>query len=133
MQGQGSGFIVSADGTVLTNAPVADAQDVTVKLIDRREFKAKVVGVDSPSDVAVLRIDATGLPTVKLGDASRVRVGEPVLAIGSPYGFENTVTAGIVSAKSRSLPEENYVPFIQTDAAVNRAAPVVRCSTSTAR
>ncbi|AOZ09573.1 Do family serine endopeptidase [Cupriavidus malaysiensis] len=120
VQGQGSGFIVSADGLVLTNAHlVANAQDVTVKLIDRREFKAKVVGVDSPSDVAVLRIDATGLPTVKLGDASRVRVGEPVLAIGSPYGFENTVTAGIVSAKSRSLPEENYVPFIQTDAAVN--------------
>jgi len=120
VQGQGSGFIVSPDGLILTNAHlVAKAQDVTVKLIDRREFKAKVIGADTPSDVAVLRIDANGLPTVRLGNASRVRVGEPVLAIGSPYGFENTVTAGIVSAKSRSLPDENYVPFLQTDAAVN--------------
>jgi len=120
IRGLGSGFIVSPDGLILTNAHVVDgAQEVTVKLTDRREFKAKVLGADTQSDVAVLRIDAKNLPTVRLGDASRVRVGEPVLAIGSPYGFENTVTAGIVSAKSRSLPDDTYVPFIQTDVAVN--------------
>lgn len=120
VRGQGSGFIVSPDGLILTNAHVVDgAQEVTVKLTDRREFKAKVLGTDPQTDVAVIRIDATNLPTVRLGDPSQVRVGEPVLAIGSPYGFENTVTAGIVSAKSRSLPDDTYVPFIQTDVAVN--------------
>ena len=120
MRGQGSGFIVSPDGIVLTNAHVVDgASEVTVKLADRREFKAKVVGVDRQTDVAVLRVAARNLPTVKLGDPHKVRVGEWVVAIGSPYGFENTVTAGIVSATSRALPDGTYVPFIQTDAAVN--------------
>ncbi len=120
MHGEGSGFIVSADGVVLTNAHVvADASKVTVRLTDGREFEAKVVGVDKKTDMAVLRIDAKNLPTVKIGDPSATRVGEWVVAIGSPYGFENSVTAGIVSAKSRALPDENYVPFIQTDAAVN--------------
>jgi serine protease Do len=118
--GAGSGFIVSPDGIVLTNAHVVDgADEVIVKLTDRREFTARVVGVDEQTDVAVLRIDAGGLPTVKLGDPAALRVGQWVLAIGSPFGFENTVTAGIVSAKGRSLPDETYVPFIQTDVAVN--------------
>jgi len=118
--GQGSGFIVSADGFILTNAHVlADASQVTVRLTDKREFQAKVVGTDKPSDIAVLKIDAQDLPTVKLGLTANVKVGEWVLAIGSPFGFENTVTSGIVSAKSRSLPDEGYVPFIQTDVAVN--------------
>lgn len=120
VRGLGSGFIISPDGTILTNAHVvADAQEVTVKLTDKREFKAKVVGTDVQSDVAVLKIDARDLPTVKLGDSNAVRVGEWVVAIGSPYGFENTVTSGIVSAKARSLPDGTYVPFIQTDVAVN--------------
>lgn len=119
-QGIGSGFIVSPDGTILTNAHVVqDAAEVTVKLTDRREFKAKVVGVDSQTDVAVLKIDATKLPVVKLGSSDDIKVGEWVVAIGSPYGFENTVTSGIVSAKSRALPDGTYVPFIQTDVAVN--------------
>jgi len=119
-QGQGSGFIISADGIVLTNAHVVDgAREVTVKLTDRREFRAKVLGADPATDVAVLRIDAKDLPTVKLGDPSRTRVGDWVVAIGSPFGFENSVTAGIVSAKGRSLPGDTYVPFIQTDVAVN--------------
>ena len=118
--GVGSGFIVSPDGVILTNAHVVDgATEVTVKLTDKREFKAKVTGVDKPSDVAVLKIDAKNLPTVKLDRADDVRVGEWVVAIGSPYGFENTVTSGIVSAKSRALPGDSYVPFIQTDVAVN--------------
>jgi serine protease Do len=120
MRGLGSGFIVSPDGVILTNAHVvADASTVTVKLTDRREYKAKVVGLDRASDVAVLKIDAKDLPAVKLPVADEVKVGEWVLAIGSPYGFENTVTAGIVSAKSRVLPDGSYVPFIQTDVAVN--------------
>ncbi|WP_432719749.1 DegQ family serine endoprotease [Jeongeupia wiesaeckerbachi] len=119
-RGLGSGFIVAADGLILTNAHVVDgASEVTVKLTDKREFKAKVIGVDKPTDVAVLRINAKDLPTVKLGDPAASRVGDWVLAIGSPYGFENSVTAGIVSAKSRSLPDESYVPFIQTDVAIN--------------
>jgi len=119
-QGLGSGFIVSTDGTVITNAHVvADVEHVTVKLTDRREFAAKVVGTDPQTDVAVLRIEADNLPTVKLGDAKSVRVGDWVVAIGSPYGFENSVTSGIVSATSRSLPDGTYVPFIQTDVAVN--------------
>ncbi|WP_296228613.1 DegQ family serine endoprotease [Ralstonia sp. UBA689] len=120
VRGLGSGFIVSADGLILTNAHVVDgAQEVNVKLTDRREFKAKVLGVDKQSDVAVLRISAKNLPVVQIGTPAGTKVGEPVLAIGSPYGFENTVTAGIVSAKSRSLPDDTYVPFIQTDVAVN--------------
>jgi serine protease Do len=120
MQGLGSGFIVSSDGLILTNAHVVkDAAEVTVKLTDRREFKAKVVGADPQTDVAVLKIDARDLPTVRLGSAKDIKVGEWVVAIGSPFGFENSVTSGIVSAKSRSLPDGTYVPFIQTDVAVN--------------
>jgi len=120
MHGLGSGFIVSPDGTILTNAHVvSDASEVIVKLTDKREFKAKVIGVDKASDVAVIRIDAKDLPTVKIANADDVKVGEWVLAIGSPYGFENTVTSGIVSAKARALPGDTYVPFIQTDVAVN--------------
>ena len=119
-QGVGSGFIVSADGFVLTNAHVVDgATEVTVKLTDKRNFKARVVGVDKRTDVALLKIDATGLPSVRTGDAERSKVGEWVIAMGSPFGFENTVTAGIISAKARRLPDENYVPFIQTDVAIN--------------
>ena len=119
-QGMGSGFIVEANGTILTNAHVVDgADEVRVRLNDRREFKGKVVGVDKATDIAVVKIDAANLPTVKLGDPAKIRVGEWVVAIGSPFGFENTVTAGIVSATSRSLPDGTYVPFIQTDAAVN--------------
>lgn len=119
-RGEGSGFIVTPDGYILTNAHVVDgATEVTVRLTDRREFTAKVVGVDERTDVAVIRIDAKGLPTVKIGDPNRLRPGEWVIAIGSPFGFENSVTAGIVSATSRSLPSDNYVPFIQTDVAVN--------------
>ncbi len=118
--GVGSGFIVSADGYVLTNAHVVkDADQVIVRLTDRRDFPAKVIGLDSRTDVALLKIDATGLPTVRIGSPDSVRVGNWVAAIGSPFGFENTVTAGIVSAKSRSLPSDSYVPFIQTDVAVN--------------
>ena len=120
IRGQGSGFIVREDGIVLTNAHVIDgADEVVVKLIDKREFKAKVLGADKASDVAVLRIDGKNLPTVKIGSSSNTRVGEWVLAIGSPFGFENSATAGIISAKSRSLPDDSYVPFIQTDVAVN--------------
>jgi serine protease Do len=120
MHGLGSGFIVRSDGIIMTNAHVVDgASNVTVKLADRREFKAKVIGVDKQTDIAVLKIDAKDLPTVKLGDSSKVQVGQWVLAIGSPYGFENTVTAGIVSATSRALPDGTYTPFIQTDAPIN--------------
>ncbi|WP_144162878.1 DegQ family serine endoprotease [Paraburkholderia sp. BCC1885] len=116
----GSGFIVSSDGYILTNAHVVDgANVVTVKLTDKREFRAKVVGADKQSDVAVLKIDASNLPTVKIGDPNQSKVGQWVVAIGSPYGFDNTVTSGIISAKSRSLPNENYTPFIQTDVPVN--------------
>ncbi len=119
-RGLGSGFIVKPDGTILTNAHVVDgASEVTVKLTDKREFAAKVVGTDKTSDVAVLKIDAKDLPTVKIGAPSRTRVGEWVLAIGSPFGFENSATAGILSGRSRSLPDEGYVPFLQTDVAVN--------------
>ena len=118
--GLGSGFIVSADGLILTNAHVVmNASEVTVKLTDKREFKAKVVGSDPQTDVAVLRIEAANLPTVKLGSADDVRAGEWVVAIGAPFGFENSVSAGIVSAKGRALPDGTYVPFIQTDVAVN--------------
>ncbi|HSB21960.1 MAG TPA: Do family serine endopeptidase [Burkholderiaceae bacterium] len=119
-RGQGSGFIVSSDGLILTNAHVVrDAKQVVVKLNDRREFNAKVLGSDSATDVAVLKVDAKDLPTVALGDPKSVQVGDYVLAIGAPYGFEQTATQGIVSAKGRSLPGDSVVPFIQTDAAVN--------------
>ena len=119
-RGQGSGFIISTDGLILTNAHVVrGASEVTVKLSDRREFRAKVLGADSATDVAVLKVDAQDLPAVAFGDAKQVQVGDPVLAIGSPFGFEQTATQGIVSAKARSLPGDSNVPFIQTDAAVN--------------
>jgi serine protease Do len=119
-RGQGSGFIVSEDGLILTNAHVVrEAKDVTVKLNDRREFPAKVLGSDPVTDIAVLRIEAKGLPKVRLGDPKQLGVGDPVLAIGAPFGFEQTATQGIVSAKGRSLPGDAVVPFIQTDAAVN--------------
>ncbi|HUW38970.1 MAG TPA: DegQ family serine endoprotease [Rhodocyclaceae bacterium] len=116
----GSGFIISADGDILTNAHVvAGADEVVVRLTDKREFKAKVLGADKRTDIALIKIDASGLPVVKLGDPNKLKVGEWVVAIGSPFGFDNSVTAGIVSAKGRSLPQENFVPFIQTDAAIN--------------
>ena len=119
-QSLGSGFMISGDGYILTNAHViSSADEITVKLTDKREFKARVIGADKRSDVALIKIEAAGLPTVRLGDPNRLKVGEWVVAIGSPFGFENTVTAGIVSAKGRSLPQENFVPFIQTDVAIN--------------
>ncbi len=119
-KGLGSGFIISSDGLILTNAHVVrEAKDVTVKLSDRREYTAKVLGLDTATDIAVLRIDARDLPVVRLGDPKNLEVGDPVLAIGAPYGLEQTATAGIVSAKGRSLPGDAVVPFIQTDAAVN--------------
>jgi serine protease Do len=116
----GSGFIITADGYVMTNHHVvAEADEIVVRLSDRREFVAKVIGSDKASDVALIKIDATDLPTVKVGKSSDLKVGEWVLAIGSPFGFDHSATAGIVSAKGRSLPSENYVPFIQTDVAIN--------------
>ena len=117
----GSGFIISADGYILTNAHVVDSADeITVKLTDKREYKAKVIGTDKRTDVALIKIEPSApLPIVKFADPNRLKVGEWVVAIGSPFGFENTVTAGIVSAKGRSLPQENFVPFIQTDVAIN--------------
>ncbi|MGO9514996.1 MAG: Do family serine endopeptidase [Steroidobacteraceae bacterium] len=121
--GIGSGFIISSDGYVLTNAHVvAEASEVTVKLTDRREFAAKVIGVDKRSDVALIKIHATALPTVRFGDPSRIRPGQWAIAIGSPFGFENSVTAGVISAVGRPLPDDSgssFVTFIQTDAAVN--------------
>jgi serine protease Do len=119
-RGEGSGFIVSPDGYILTNAHVvADAEEVTVRLIDRREYQAKVIGVDRRTDVAVIKIDAKDLPVVRIGDQEALRPGDWVLAIGSPFGLENSVTAGIVSATSRAVSGEVSVPFIQTDVAVN--------------
>ena len=119
-QGEGSGFIISGDGYVVTNAHVVShADDVMVLLADKRELKAKVVGVDETSDVAVLKLDASNLPSLKIGDANTLKVGEWVVAIGSPFGFDHTVSAGVVSAKGRSLPNGGYVPFIQTDVALN--------------
>jgi len=116
----GSGFIISGDGYILTNAHVVDSADeITVRFTDKREFKAKVIGADKRTDVALIKIDATSLPVVKFAEPGRLKVGEWVVAIGSPFGFDNTVTAGIVSAKGRSLPQENFVPFIQTDVAIN--------------
>ena len=120
VRGAGSGFIVNSDGYILTNTHVvANADEVTVRLTDRREFPAKVIGADERTDVAVIKINGTNLPIVKLGDPSRLKPGQWVLAIGSPFGFENSATAGIISATSRSVPGENYVPFIQTDVPVN--------------
>src|SRR5450830_1572721 len=120
-QSLGSGFIISNDGYILTNAHVVkDADEVLVKLADKREFKAKIIGADRRTDVALIKIEATGLPKVTTAaDPAALRVGEWVIAIGSPFGLENTVTAGIVSAKGRALPQENFVPFIQTDVAIN--------------
>lgn len=119
-QSLGSGFIISADGYILTNAHVVDHADkITVRLADKRELKAKVIGADKRTDVALLKIEATGLPKVVLGSPEQLKVGEWVVAIGSPFGFDSSVTAGIVSAKGRSLPQENFVPFIQTDVAIN--------------
>jgi len=116
----GSGFIISADGYVLTNHHVVkDADEIVVRLQDRRELVAKVVGTDKRSDIALLKIDATGLPILNIGSSENLKVGAWVLAIGSPFGFDHSVTAGIVSAKGRSLPSDNYVPFIQTDVAIN--------------
>ncbi len=120
MSGVGSGFIVSADGLILTTAHViGQSDDVTVRLTDRREFKAKVLAVDTQSDIAMLQIEATKLPTVKLGDSARVRIGEQVLTIGSPDSYQNTVTAGIVSATSRTLADGSTFPFFQTDVSLN--------------
>ncbi|ARP91228.1 peptidase [Bordetella genomosp. 9] len=120
VRGEGSGFIISPDGLILTNAHVVQgASEVTVKLTDRREYQAKVLGSDPMTDVAVIKISANHLPVVRMGDVNALQVGDWVLAIGSPYGLENTATAGIVSAKGRSLPDDTSVPFIQTDVAVN--------------
>ena len=116
----GSGFIITSDGYILTNAHVVDgADEINVKFTDKREFKAKVIGADRRTDIALIKIEGSNLPAVKFGDPARLKVGEWVVAIGSPFGFESTVTAGIVSAKGRSLPQENFVPFIQTDVAIN--------------
>jgi serine protease Do len=119
-QSLGSGFIISADGYIMTNAHVVDHADkITVRLTDKREFSAKVIGADKRTDVALLKIEASGLPIVTKGDPNKLKVGEWVVAIGSPFGFDSSVTAGIVSAKGRSLPRDNFVPFIQTDVAIN--------------
>ena len=119
-QSLGSGFIISSDGYILTNAHVVnEADEVIVKLYDKREFKARIIGADKRTDVALVKIEATGLPRVTVGEPSKLKVGEWVAAIGSPFGLENTMTAGIVSAKGRALPQENFVPFIQTDVAIN--------------
>jgi len=119
-QAVGSGFLISTDGYLITNAHVVDgADEVKVNLADKREFKAKVVGVDKRTDVALLKIEARDLPKVTIGDPEKLKVGEWVVAIGKPFGLENTMTAGIVSAKGRDLPQENLVPFIQTDVAIN--------------
>jgi serine protease Do len=120
VRGHGSGFIVTADGVIMTNAHVVrGATEVTVRLTDRREFRAKVLGSDAKTDIAILKIEARNLPVVPLAKADNLRVGEWVLAIGSPYGFDSTVTAGVVSAKGRSLPDDSNVAFIQTDVAIN--------------
>ena len=125
LHGEGSGFIVDSHGVILTNAHVVQgAASVIVKLTDRREFQATVLGADLRTDIAVLKIAADGLPVVRLGSDARVRVGEWVVAIGSPYGFENSVTSGIVSAKARALPDDSAVPFLQTDVPLNPGKPI---------
>jgi len=119
-QAAGSGFIIGSDGYIVTNAHVVDgADEVKVTLTDKREYTAKVIGVDKRSDIALIKIDAANLPKVSIGDPDKLKVGEWVVAIGKPFGLENTMTAGIVSAKGRDLPQENLVPFIQTDVAIN--------------
>ena len=119
VHGEGSGFIIRPDGVIMTNAHVVNgASEVTVRLTDRREYTAKVIGVDTKSDIAIIKINANDLPTVKIGDSHALKVGEWVLAIGAPFGFENSATAGIVSAKGRTL-DSGYVPFIQTDVPIN--------------
>ena len=119
-RGTGSGFIISADGLIMTNAHVVEGADqILVRLTDKREFQGKVLGTDKQTDIAVVKIDAKDLPVLKIGDSSQLKVGQWVAAIGSPFGLDNTVTAGIVSALSRNLPSDQYVPFIQTDVAVN--------------
>ena len=119
-QSLGSGFIISSDGFIMTNAHVVDrAEKITVRLTDKREYLAQVIGADKRTDVALLKIEAKDLPTLSMGDPGKLRVGEWVVAIGSPFGFDSSVTAGIVSAKGRSLPQDNFVPFIQTDVAIN--------------
>jgi serine protease Do len=119
-QSTGSGFIISSDGYIVTNAHVVDdASEVTVRMSDKREFVAKVIGSDARTDVSLLKVDAKDLPRVAIGDPDKLKVGEWVVAIGKPFGLENTMTAGIVSAKGRDLPQENLVPFIQTDVAIN--------------
>lgn len=119
-QSLGSGFIVSSDGYIMTNAHVVDhAEKVVVRLTDKREFSARVIGADKRTDVALLKIEADNLPKIVVGDPDKLKVGEWVVAIGSPFGFDSSVTAGIVSAKGRSLPQDNFVPFIQTDVAIN--------------
>ena len=116
----GSGFIISSDGYILTNAHVVEAaEEITVRLNDKREFVAEVMGADRKTDIALIKINATDLPKITQGNPENLRVGEWVVAIGSPFGFEHSVTAGIVSAKGRTLAQENYVPFIQTDVAIN--------------
>jgi len=120
VRGEGSGFIIRPDGVIMTNAHVVNgASEVTVRLTDRREYTAKVIGVDTRSDIAMVKIQAKDLPTVRIGDSRSLKVGEWVLAIGAPFGFENSATAGIVSAKGRVLPDSGYVPFIQTDVPIN--------------
>ena len=119
-RGTGSGFIISSDGVILTNAHVVEgADEIRIRLTDNREFSGKVLGLDKKTDIAVVKIEAKNLPVLKIGSSEKLKVGEWVAAIGSPFGLDNTVTAGIVSAKSRALPSEEYVPFIQTDVAVN--------------
>ena len=119
-QSVGSGFLISSDGYLITNAHVVDgADEVKVNLADKREFKAKVIGADKRTDIALLKIDAKDLPKVSIGDPEKLKVGEWVVAIGKPFGLDNTMTAGIVSAKGRDLPQENLIPFIQTDVAIN--------------
>ena len=131
--GEGSGFIIRPDGIIMTNAHVVNgASEVTVRMTDRREYTAKVIGVDTKSDIAIIKINAKDLPTVKVGDSRSLKVGEWVLAIGAPFGFENSATAGIVSAKGRTL-DSGYVPFIQTDVPINPGNSGGRSSTCAAR
>lgn len=133
-RGTGSGFIISDDGLIMTNAHVVEGADrIVVRLTDKREFTGKVLGTDKQTDIAIVKIDAKNLPVLKIGDSQKLKVGEWVAAIGSPFGLDNTVTAGIVSALSRNLPTDQYVPFIQTDVAVNPGNSGARSSIWRAR